>query len=574
MPGPEDLLRQLRRIDGRGYPAYKAIKGAYDFPIFRLIVDHVQGDPFAEPSRLRIVMPREAMGFPSWAASNPARRDAAADWLVRRFRARIAAVLHRAGGGTGKSGLLAIDPPGQQVLRTSAAIVGDHRIEIRFVAGLPADGRRIRGRHAATMLLEQVPALVAAALRLGERDRRELAGHVESVEDQAALRAQLAGRGLIAFVADGALLPRESGASDRPLRGAGVIPFETPASLAVELDAPNAGPVRGLGIPEGVALIVGGGYHGKSTLLRGLAYGVYDHVPGDGRERVVTVADAVKIRAEDGRRVEGVDISPFIRNLPDGTDTALFRSEAASGSTSQAANIVEALELGARVLLIDEDTSATNFMIRDRRMQELVHKEAEPITPFIDRVRSLHRDLGVSTVLVLGGSGDYLDVADTIIRMDRYRALEVTAEARRVAAALPTGRMPEAETPLQPPPPRVPLPESVDPRRGQRVKVRARGTDEIAFGEEDIDLYAVEQVIHPAQTRAIAAILRFLREAEMDGRTSLRPLLDHAMARLEREGLDLLSPYGTPVGDLALPRRFEVGAALNRLRTLRTVRME
>ncbi|HEY8414985.1 MAG TPA: ABC-ATPase domain-containing protein, partial [Thermaerobacter sp.] len=553
-----------------GYPAYKEIAGAYDFGRFVLKVDHVQGDPFASPSRLRVVMDPGRMNLPAWAAATPLRRIATADWLVRRFDRAIAAVT--GGGarrGSGKSGLIAVDRPGQEVLPRTACVVDEGRVEVRFSAGLPAAGRRVLGKQAMEMLCGDIPELVERALVLRPGDEADLQRHVNTVEDQAALREALEGLGLVAFVGDGAILPRESGVSDRPLRSPNVVPFTAPPTLAVEIDTPHRGRVRGMGIPRGVTLIVGGGYHGKSTLLRALARGVYDHIPGDGRELVVTDPTAVKIRAEDGRRIEQVDISPFIRNLPFGADTRRFCTDEASGSTSQAANIMEALELGARLLLIDEDTSATNFMIRDRRMQALVSKDREPITPFIDRVRALYRDRGVSSILVVGGAGDYLDVADTVIRMDAYRAFDATEEARRVVAQFPTGRLEEDPGPFPPVPQRVPLPDSLDPRRGRKVKIRAHGVDEITFGVEEIDLHAVEQVVDPAQTRAIGAIIRYMTGRYLDGRRSLREALEALYAELAAAGLDRVSPHDTPAGDLALPRLFEVGAAINRLRSLR-----
>ncbi|GAB6876345.1 ABC-ATPase domain-containing protein [Thermaerobacter litoralis] len=563
----DDLRQILARIDGRPYPAYKDIAGTYDFGAFTLAIDHVQGDPFAAPSRLRIIIPPSRMPLPDWAATTPLRRTATADWLLRRFhRATGTAAARR---GSGKSGLITVDRPGQEILPRTACVVLPQRVEVRFFAGLPAAGRRILGRQAVEMLCQDVPRLVETALLLKPIDHRDLERHVAVAEDQAALRQALAERGLVAFVGDGAILPRESGVSDRPLRGPRVIPFEAPPTLAVELETPHRGKVRGLGIPQGVTLIVGGGYHGKSTLLRALARGVYDHIPGDGRELVVTDPTAVKIRAEDGRRIEQVDISPFIRNLPFDADTRRFSTDEASGSTSQAANIMEALELGARVLLIDEDTSATNFMIRDRRMQALVSKDREPITPFIDRVRALYRDRGVSSILVVGGAGDYLDVADTVIRMDAYRAQDATAEAREVATRFPTGRIAEDPGPFPPVPARVPLPASLDPRRGAKVKIRAHGTDEITFGFEEIDLSAVEQLVDPSQTRAVGAMIRYMTGRHIDGRRSLREALEALYAELDEHGLDRISPFPTPAGDLALPRLFEVGAAINRLRSLR-----
>ncbi|MFP4623357.1 MAG: P-loop domain-containing protein, partial [Gemmatimonadota bacterium] len=379
--------------------------------------------------------------------------------------------------------------------------------------------------------------------------------------------AQLRDHRLIAFVAEGAALPRRSGIDDRPLERERVVPFRPPESLAVTLEAPNSGRIKGLGVPEGVTLIVGGGYHGKSTLLRALERGVYDHVPGDGRERVVTVDTAVKVRAEDGRRVAGTDISNFIGRLPGGDDTTHFHTENASGSTSQAAAIVEALEVGATALLLDEDTSATNFMIRDARMQRLIAAEHEPITPFIDRARQLHREGGISTVVVVGGSGDYFDVADTVVAMREYVPGEVTAEARSIADALATERTAEGG-PWKAIRRRCPQPRSIDASRGRRsVSIRVRARDRVDFGTRTVELAAVEQLVETAQTRAIANALVWGRERGIDGANDLATAVAEVMAAIEREGLVAIHPHG--IGELAAFRRFELAAFLNRLRTLR-----
>jgi predicted ABC-class ATPase len=316
-----------------------------------------------------------------------------------------------------------------------------------------------------------------------------------------------------------------------------------------------------------VSLIVGGGYHGKSTLLRALEAGVYNHCPDDGRERAVSDATAVKVRAEDGRSVAGVDISPFIDGLPQGQDTRVFSTPNASGSTSQAASIMEALEVGANTLLIDEDTAATNFMIRDRRMQALVPKESEPITPFVDRVRALWEERGISSVIVLGGSGDYLDVADTVVAMKEFRPHDVTEEAHRVAKELPTGRRPEAPRPLGGVRPRAPLPGSVDPSRGRRaVDLKVRDRETLVFGRQVIDLSAVSQLVSRAQTRAVGRALVLARRSFVDGKRSLNEITSGVAGVIEGEGLDALDDR-LP-GDLAAFRTFELAAALNRLRTL------
>jgi predicted ABC-class ATPase len=427
------LRSTLRRIDRRGYKAYEEIRGLYRATDVVLAIDHVQGDPYAPPSRVRLLVERQRLALPDTA--NRVRRIALEDFLARRAQ-RMIERFGRRRAGTGRSGLITIDAGGQEVVERTACRITDDRVELRLFVGLPAAGRTILGDRAEELLADLLPEIARATLMLDRAALAEAERFIAVVDDAEALRAQLPAHGLVAFVGRGAILPRRSGVSQEPLRE-GVVPFEPPPSLEFELETLHSGPVRGMGIPEGVTLIVGGGFHGKSTLLEALARGVYNHIPGDGRERVVTRSDAVVIRAEDGRRVVGVDLSAFIRNLPLGRSTECFTSDDASGSTSQAANIMEALEVGARVLLMDEDTCATNFMIRDHLMRELVPADAEPIVPFIDRVRQLSRSAGISTVLVMGGAGDYLHVADTVIWTLRSRHERSPAGTARVSSNLP-----------------------------------------------------------------------------------------------------------------------------------------
>ncbi len=283
---------------------------------------------------------------------------------------------------------------------------------------------------------------------------------------------------------------------------------------------------------------------------------------------MVTHPTAVKIRAEDGRSITGVDISPFINNLPQGRSTTQFSTQNASGSTSQAANIIEALEAGARLLLVDEDTAATNFMIRDRRMQLLIAKNQEPITPFIDKIRQLYTDYGVSTILVIGGSGDYFDVADTVIAMENFQAQDVTARAREIASLYTSERRPEGGKDFGALTPRVLSPDSLNPSRGQYlVKWKVRDINTLAFGTDDIDLSAVEQIAETGQLRAIAAAMVYAQQQYLDGQHTLAQILARMMADIEAKGLDLLMPF--PEGDLVMFRRFELVAAINRLRSLK-----
>ena len=554
----EDLRHLLHRIDGSGYKAYKGLQGQYAYDNFTLFIDYVQGDPFASPSRLRLRLGNQ---FPEWACLNRSREVALRDFLARQF-ARCIRRFAKGQRGSGKSGAISIDQPGQEILERMAVVLDRDELEVRIQVGLPAFGRRIAGQQAAAILLEELPMIVAHSLFPKVLDEEILRSHLLINEDADALRGQLEKLGLVAFVANGALLPRASGIDPRPLEGG--LPFRSPDNMEVEVQLPNR-KVRGMGIPKGITLITGGGYHGKSTLLKAIELGIYNHIPGDARELAITTTQAVKIRAEDGRFVEKVNISPFINNLPHATDTLRFSTQNASGSTSQAANVMEALEAGARALLIDEDTSATNFMIRDHRMQQLVPKEQEPITPFVDKARQLYEALGVSSIIVVGGSGLYFDIADKVLCMLEYEPQDLTERAHEIARQFPQARQLEGEKSFGSLPQRIPIARSIDARKGGREKVRAFATRSLQFGVEEIDLAAVEQLVDSSQLNAIGDALLYTRKY-LDGRP-LTEALDQVIADIEGGSMDVLSQRKE--GHYAIFRKLELAAALNRLRSLR-----
>ena len=576
----DDLRKTLARIDGRGYKAYKDLQGSYAYPQFTLFIDYVQGDPFASPSKIRVRVSSTVAQIPPDLFSSRVRRIALQDFFIRGVHQTIRQVC-QGSRGIGKSGMMAIDVGGQEVLERTAMVVTAQWIEARLSLGLPAQGRTVLGRQAEVMLCQEVPKIAERALQWTHVDQDRALAFVDCVDNREAVRAQLDASGLVAFIADEAMLPRVSGASDRPLSGEKAKPFTVPDSLRVSLPIPHpvsqngmtTQSLTGLGIPKGITLIVGGGYHGKSTVLRALERGVYPHVPDDGREYVVTTEHAAKIRAEDGRRIERVNISGFIDNLPYGQETVRFSTDNASGSTSQAASILEAVEAGATTLLLDEDTSATNFMVRDARMQALVHKEHEPITPFVDRVRELYEQRGVSTVLVMGGCGDYFDVADTVIMMQEYQPVDVTERARRVAREFQTQRTIERTASLAEPDPRIPLRDGLDPSRGHReVKIDAKSVDAIVFGHEVIDVSGIEQLVDVSQTRAVGFALHLASRRFLDGQMGVKAVVQSLVQLLTEAGLDVLDPFckdGHHPGNFARPRTLEIAAALNRLRTLR-----
>jgi predicted ABC-class ATPase len=565
MQDQNELVQALSKMDGKPYPAYKAIKGSYQYQDFELSIDHVQGDPFAIPSKVRVIIPIRTAGFPEDTYHNDCRNVALCDFLARRFYHSIKKHnIQRE--GSGKSGVIEIDRPGQEVLKTSSMVIKNGYIEARFLVGLPAFGRRIAGRIAANIFSEVIPHVVNDSLYFREPPEDKLYRHVETVEDAEFIRGKLSELGWIAFVADNAVLPRASGVDPRPLRSERLVPFESCQSMRVSIELPNHGSITGMGIPEGVTLIVGGGYHGKSTLLNALEFGIYNHIPDDGREFVVTNADAVKIRAEDGRSIQNLNIDPFISNLPFDQDTTTFSTVNASGSTSQAANILEALEVGAGTLLLDEDTLATNFMIRDLRMKALIAKDKEPITPFVEHVRNLYEKKGISTVIVMGGSGDYFSLADKVIGMIEYRPHDLTSQAHQIVKEDPSPKRFDALPPSEIQ--RIPAPNVLSAAKGKRpVDIKIEDLLYMRFGEHKVQVGAVEQLVHPSQLRAIGYAIHYASRY-MDGQRSIKEICRLVLADIQEKGLDCLSERGIR-GDFAEFRSYELAATLNRFRALR-----
>ena len=561
-----ELRSLLNRIDRRGYPAYKDTRGTYQFPNYILSIDHVQGDPFAAPSRLSILVKGRAAGFPPELYDRPHRRIALQDQLTRRFGAAAERFSFQA-KGSGQSGLIAVSRCGQEVLERTACRLdpksGD--VLMRFEVGFPANGRTVNAGELGKILFDFLPKCAEQALFYQNLDRERLRAAVDLAEDQHCIREQLPGLGLCAFVANGSVLPRASGVSSKPM-GDGV-KFMSPKELEVTLDLPRGRRITGMGIRRGVTLIVGGGYHGKSTLLGALELGVYDHIAGDGREYVITDPTAVKIRAEDGRSIRKTDISLFISDLPNGKDTAAFETEDASGSTSQAANVIESIEAGTSLLLIDEDTSATNFMVRDELMQRVIRRDMEPITPFIERVRELYESYGVSTVLVAGSSGAYFHVADTVIQMDRYVPRDITALAKAEAGNFPIR--------VDPPKPAAPLCFDRRPQPspsfsgGDRIKIKTLPREGVMVNKEVIDLRYVEQLVDSEQLTALGYCVVYALRNLLDGRRDLRRVADELEAAIDRGTLAALCGDRSGVPGLARPRRQEILACLNRCRGLR-----
>lgn len=563
MKSSAELKKDILAMDHRGYPGYKGLRGRYQFKDHVLSIDHVQGDPFASPSHLSVHVDGHKAGFPKDYYQDDISRITLQDHLTRCFGKALAPFSFKA-KGSGKSGLLSVSYCGQQVLeRTACEVSADGSVTVRFEAGFPANGRSVNAGELVKMLFQFVPEAAQIALFYDRLNKNALKAAIELARDQQFIREHLSEQGLAAFLADGSVLPRESGISDRPMKGA--VPFQSPAACKVTVTLPYHGPITGMGIKKGITLFVGGGYHGKSTILQALEMGVYNHIAGDGREYVITDPSAWKLRAEDGRSISHTDISPFINHLPNKKDTVHFSTEDASGSTSQAANLMEAVESGSKLLLIDEDTSATNFMIRDELMQKVICREEEPITPFIERVRSMYDDLGVSSIIVAGSSGSFFQIADTIIQMKEYIPYDITERAREAAASYPALKQQEhfpASDNMRAPKANQAL------KKDPRLKMKTMGTNEMLLAKDAIELRYLEQLVDPEQTNALAYALKYLELNRMNGSRTVPQLLDDIEALTASKGLSALYDKEYVRSGLAMPRRQEIAACLNRYRKL------
>lgn len=561
MKSSVELKNELFKIDGKGYKAYKVLEGKYDFKKYVLSIDHVQGDPFASPSRVRIIIDNKIAQIPEELFDNKNKEVAVCDFLTRLFSKNIKNQSEKI-FGSGKSGLIEISRCPQEILERTAIIRNKNFFEARFYVGFPARGRSVLARELEKIIFNIIPNIVENTFIYKNINKLNLINRVKLIEDQFYIRKNLKEKGLVAFVANESILPRESGVSARPLRNGKK--FISPQALEVEFDTPNRGKIKGMGIPKGITLIIGGGYHGKSTLLRALELGIYNHIEGDGREFVITDESALKVRAEDGRAITSTDISLFINNLPNGKDTIKFNTENASGSTSQAANIIEAIESKSKVLLIDEDTSATNFMIRDDIMQQLVVKEKEPITPFIDVAKSLYKQLGISTILVAGSCGDLFDIADLVIQMDSYEPYEVTAKAKELSR----GKVSLRDD----------LDISVDFGRvldkgsisegPKGIKIKTLGKDGLSINKENIDLKSVEQIVDGEQINTIGMAIKFIEDKYSGKDLTIEKIADEIEKDITKNLIGIDNIKGGN-GSLAMPRKQEILCAINRLRTLK-----
>ncbi len=550
------LKEKLESIHKKPYGFYKGLKGTYNYVDFSIVFEHIQGDPYANPSNVCISIPFEKSGFPEEWLEDKECQIALGDFLCR--------ILSKAFSNgpqfdcTGNGGKFFVSEPGQQILSRSAVRFYKKKIYVRIRLGLPAHFRKIDGESALEMLCVILPDILQNNLYYQPWFAEDLKKHIAVFKKQRELRKWVEESQYIAFVPNGAVLPRESGLSDLPMNSNQAQPFKSPTNMEVEYTFSDGGKISGMAIKKGISLIVGGGFHGKSTLLEALKYGIYSHIEGDGREFVISDRSSVSIRAENGRVVNNVNISPFIHNLPSGQQTENFSTENASGSTSQAASIVEAISAGAKVLMMDEDTCATNFMFRDSVMRALIADENEPISPFIDSINNLYQDLGVSVILVMGGVGAYFNKAHLVLGMNEFQPEDLTQKARNIVKQYDDSEIENVKNWSN-----APFEENrlVEPQAklfgNDKVKVKVR-SDKIEVGKLSIPIWALDQLVHEDQLRCLGySIMESFHHEKM----ILEKSLHRPMPEPENHDFGMINPYR---GDLAEVRGLDLWCVLNR----------
>ncbi|CAJ0635529.1 9324_t:CDS:10 [Entrophospora sp. SA101] len=570
----QKLISLLKEINNRPYKQYNRIKGVYDMDHYRIYISTIQVDPFAPPSSVRVRVPQTLAQFPREYLTSKIRNVALCDYLTRHIhsvlgnngslydeKANKHLTFHQVKGGE-----IGIDKPSQHVIQRTSVVADEKWIEARLTVNLPARGRTIKSDIAMQTLVENLPTVIGSTLYYRVLNHGDLRSHIESIEDQEFLRESLKKLGLIAFVRNGAILPRISGASDLP--------------MCVSVELPNQGIIKGMGIPPGITMITGGGFHGKTTLLQALELGIYNHIPGDGREFVVIDKGSVKIRAENGRYVTNTDITPFFEGLPGDKINKCFSTDDASGSTSMAASIQEMLEVGATTILYDEDTCATNFLVKDKIMQELLSVSCnEPIIPLIDKIRQLYDELGVSTIIIIGNLASFLNVADLVIVMENYKARDVTAKAKSLATqnnsnssasdnyGTVTDRIPKINDSMQ------------------SKTFRAKHQHLIEYYDTKpptkLDLSNFEQLVERSQTNLIANELTYIQRQQYN-KNEESFTINKWMDFFDNEhdysliglGSNIINIDDRKLGFYSRARRFETTAALNRLRSAKMIQVE
>lgn len=573
MKDKKEFFNLLAGLDGQPFSEYQQLVGDFDFSRYVIKcsrIDLNSSDALAPVFSIRI--PQTIAEIPEYLFDTPVRRTAMEDLLLRRLADHIGAVANYDHNGIARRHIHSA-APNQKILPRNALLLTSEYIEVYVRITLPTqqvivEGEpvvSIDGDMAQHIFFDDLPEIVSNSLLYCNIDAAEADRFVNNMEDADHLRQHLAASGQVSYLAEGAMISRMAG-SDLP-DYENLLPMEMDEELIEEVDVPHAGTVRGMGVPTGLTLVLGESDSGRVELMNAIAQGIYNHIPGDGRERIVTVADAVNIRSEVGRPIQQVDISAFAEEFPDGSNPASCSTVSAGAFTSQAASTVEALEAGARVLLYDEHSSSSTFLSSDTRVTPLLGKSSRNTLAAI--ARRMVDELGISMV-VAGSSlvAEFIPIADKILKVENFRISDITEEAKALEIAVPEAAGETVNLGSMLSRARWAMPSSIDPSIGREdLVILAEDADFLQFGRSLVDLDGVSQLADADQTRAIGFVLYYAKLRYMDEGYSIREILDLVDRDLSNEGLNTL--VRELRGDLARPRRYEVAATLNRLPSFR-----
>jgi predicted ABC-class ATPase len=557
----KEFIEIIEGIDGRSREEFAKLVGDFDFSRYVVKIGRLRPDGRSFPLSVRV--PQIIAGFPEEIFETPIRRMALEDYLIRNLATAIEEISSFDEEGVAYRNI-EIATPGQKILPRTSMLVSDEYIETHLAVRLPLRDELIDGEKLEDIFFEELQELVVSTLIYCNLDYDELSSFLDIMEDAGRIRQLLASQGLISFVGEGSLLKREPFTDDVDLFQA---PLMIDEKLKTSIDVPNAGTVSGLGIKDGITLIIGDEYSGRCDLIAAISAGIYNHVPGDGREFVASMPDTVYISEEPGRSVQKVDISPFVISEDEGF--AEFSSDAADGFESEAAALVENIEVGARILLFDESTSSPAFLAGDERIGGLISGGDPRTVPLAARARQLTEEIGAA--LVVAGNRNisaFIPVADTILLIEDYTVSDITEQAKALGIA--EIKVEESTRGFQELADRKRwvVPSSIDPSLGKEdAHIVAYEKQLLEFGRNLIDLSVIEQLADSDQTRTIGQVLYYLKLRYLGESNSLNSLLDYVDRDLSTEGLACLSPEFR--SDLARPRRYEIAAALNRLPSFR-----
>ena len=573
MKDKKEFYTLLSELDGQPFAEYQQMVGDFDFAryVIKCAKIDLEGDDALTPV-FTIRIPQTVAEIPEYLFDSPVRRTAMEDLLLRKLSANIERIANYDHNGIARRHIL-VASPNQKILPRNALTLTKEYIEVRLEVALPVqnvivDGEptaSVAGELAQQIFFEDLPEVVGNSLLYCNIDTEEADRFVNNMEDTDRLRQHLGASGQVSFVADGALVTRVTGEDEPDYER--LAPIEIDESLLEEVEVPHAGSVRGLGIPNGLTLILGESNSGRVDLMDAISQGIYNHIPGDGREQVVTVADAVNIRSEVGRSIQQVDISAFAIDLADGGNPASYTTKSAGSFTSQAASTVEALEAGARVLLFDEHSSSSTFLSSDTRVASLLGESSR--NTLAARARQMVDELGIS--LIVAGSSlvaEFIPIADKILKVENFKVVDITDEAKALDIVPSTVVDSSVNLASMLSRSRWVMPSSIDPSIGREdLVIEVDDADYLQFGRSIIELEAIKQIADADQARAIGYVLYYAKLRYMDEGYPIREILDLVDRDLSNEGLNALARDLR--GDLARPRRYEVAAALNRLPAFR-----